>query len=94
MHTVSKTLTSSTPDVPLQCNINAEVLLAQADGMVAGGLVAAGYKTLNIDDCWPLRERSATGEMCVAKSTFPPTEPVHADPTIVVCPIQQNSLTG
>lgn len=47
----------------MQCNFNADLLLVEADALVSSGMVAAGYSTLNIDDCWPLRERSSTGEM-------------------------------
>ena len=41
------------------CRINGSQLLEVADAMVEHGLVAAGYSTLNIDDCWPLRQRNA-----------------------------------
>lgn len=40
--------------------------------MVNSGMVDAGYKSLNIDDCWPLKERnSTTGEIVPDPKKFP-----------------------
>ena len=34
------------------CNINHDQLLQVAAAMNASGMLAAGYSSLNIDDCW------------------------------------------
>ena len=56
----------------LRCHFDDNVLLEVADAMVKSGMVAAGYKSLNIDDCWPLRQRnSTTGEIVPDPKKFP-----------------------
>ena len=55
----------------VQCNINADVLLAEADAMVTSGMVEAGYRSLNIDDCWPMKQRSPSGEIVPDPNKFP-----------------------
>jgi alpha-galactosidase len=55
----------------LQCNINADVLLAEADAMVSSGMVAAGYRSFNIDDCWPMMNRAASGDIVPDPDKFP-----------------------
>lgn len=35
-----------------QCNINEKIIREIADAMVSSGMKAAGYKYINIDDCW------------------------------------------
>lgn len=44
-NTYTHTLSLTRPTEP-QCNINAEVLLVEADAMVSSGMVAAGYRSL------------------------------------------------
>merc|ERR1712003_567124 len=39
--------------------------------MVKSGMVAAGYATLNIDDCWPLRSRNDQGLIVPDPAKFP-----------------------
>lgn len=40
--------------------------------MVKSGMVAAGYKSLNIDDCWPMKARdNKTGEIVPDPTKFP-----------------------
>jgi len=34
------------------CNINEQLIRDTADAMVSSGMAAAGYKYVNIDDCW------------------------------------------
>lgn len=39
--------------------------------MVATGMVKAGYTSLNIDDCWPLKKRDADGNIVPDPKKFP-----------------------
>lgn len=39
--------------------------------MSTSGMVAAGYKTLNIDDCWPMKHRAANGSLIPDPTKFP-----------------------
>jgi len=55
----------------LKCSFNATVLLEVADAMVKSGMVAAGYTQLNIDDCWPLKERAKNGSIVPDPKRFP-----------------------
>ena len=43
----------------------------QVDAMVAGGYVDAGYVYVNIDDCWPEKERDAEGRVVPDPKRFP-----------------------
>lgn len=54
----------------LRCNFNQSSLLDVADAMVKTGMVQAGYKTLNIDDCWPLKLRNPNTVSAVKSSIF------------------------
>lgn len=42
------------------CNVSDSIVRAQADAMAATGMEAAGYKYVNIDDCWE-GKRDANG---------------------------------
>lgn len=56
----------------LKCKFNADVLLSEADHMVQSGMLAAGYTTLNIDDCWSEKKgRNAAGEIVPDPNKFP-----------------------
>lgn len=57
----------------LRCDFTAERLLQEADYMVSSGMLTAGYKTLNIDDCWMKKEsgRNAAGEIIPDPEKFP-----------------------
>jgi len=55
----------------LKCNFDAVKLLDVADHLWSSGMVAAGYKTLNIDDCWPLRSRDVHGRIVPDPTRFP-----------------------
>jgi len=55
----------------LKCNFNETVLLEIGQAMNQSGMVAAGYKTLNIDDCWPLKHRAADGSIVPDPHKFP-----------------------
>ena len=45
----------------------------QADALVSGGFLAAGYKTISIDDCWEQKipERDAQGRLAPDPKRFP-----------------------
>lgn len=55
----------------LRCGFTQDTLLEVADAMVASGMVAAGYKTLNIDDCWPTKQRDSGGAIVPDPKKFP-----------------------
>lgn len=54
-----------------QCNINEQMIRQTADAMVSTGLAAAGYKYINLDDCWAELNRDSQGNMVPKRSTFP-----------------------
>lgn len=54
-----------------QCNYDASTLEAQAKVLHDRGLVDAGYKIFNFDDCYALKERNATGHMVEDPAKFP-----------------------
>lgn len=45
------------------CNINADVIKANADKIVDLGLDKLGYVYVNIDDCWMLADRNKEGRL-------------------------------
>ncbi|MFI6032011.1 NPCBM/NEW2 domain-containing protein [Amycolatopsis magusensis] len=51
--------------------LNEQTILGIADTMVATGLRDAGYEFVNIDDCWALPERGASGELVPDPVRFP-----------------------
>ncbi|HEX4269488.1 MAG TPA: glycoside hydrolase family 27 protein [Steroidobacteraceae bacterium] len=53
------------------CNVDAELLEATADAMVASGMKAAGYTYVNIDDCWLLKARGRNGNLVPDPKKFP-----------------------
>ena len=55
----------------LRCNFNASVLLNVGHAMKAAGMVDAGYASLNIDDCWPLKARAKDGTIVPDPARFP-----------------------
>ncbi|RDL40054.1 Alpha-galactosidase [Venustampulla echinocandica] len=54
-----------------QCDYNATVLLAQAQAIVDGGLLKAGYDTFMLDDCYSLRKRGDGGSIVADPEKFP-----------------------
>jgi alpha-galactosidase len=42
------------------CNLNESLFVQTADAMVSNGLLEAGYNNMNLDDCWSLKNRTAT----------------------------------
>lgn len=51
--------------------INEDLIKEIADAMKNSGLLEAGYKYVNIDDCWQSSERDANGKLQCDKATFP-----------------------
>ncbi|KAK3268672.1 alpha-galactosidase, variant 2, partial [Cymbomonas tetramitiformis] len=52
------------------CNINENLIRATADRLVALGLRDAGYKYVNLDDCWQV-SRDAEGRIVEDPTAFP-----------------------
>ena len=44
------------------CNIDEDLIEQTADAMVSSGMRDAGYKYVNIDDCWMAKTRDAAGQ--------------------------------
>ena len=53
------------------CNINEQLIRDTADAMVSSGMTAAGYKYVNIDDCWMAPQRDAEGRLAPDPVRFP-----------------------
>ncbi|MEW9530533.1 lectin [Microbispora sp. NPDC049125] len=53
------------------CNINESLIRQTADIMVSSGMAAAGYKYVNIDDCWSTKSRNAAGDLVADPAKFP-----------------------
>jgi alpha-galactosidase len=53
------------------CRIDETLIRETADALVSSGMLAAGYRYLNIDDCWEARARAANGELAVDSVRFP-----------------------
>jgi alpha-galactosidase len=51
------------------CNVNEQLIRETADAMVGTGMQAAGYKYVNIDDCWQVG-RDAQGTIVADPSRF------------------------
>jgi alpha-galactosidase len=54
-----------------QCNLNESLFTQTADAMLSKGLLTAGYNNINLDDCWPLKERNSAGELEWDPALFP-----------------------
>ncbi|QEE25737.1 glycoside hydrolase family 27 protein [Rhodanobacter glycinis] len=53
------------------CDVSAKLIEATADIMVSSGMKAAGYRYVNIDDCWLLKQRGPHGELVADPAKFP-----------------------
>jgi alpha-galactosidase len=53
------------------CNVNARLIERSADAMISSGLAAAGYRYVNIDDCWLKHARDAAGNLVPDPHKFP-----------------------
>lgn len=52
-------------------NISETLIKEIADAMEKSGLAAAGYRYVNLDDCWQSSERDENGRLQADKATFP-----------------------
>ncbi len=53
------------------CGVSDALVRATADAMVSSGMQAAGYQYINIDDCWSLTARDASGNLQADPVKFP-----------------------
>src|SRR4051794_8070808 len=53
------------------CNVDEQLIKQTADYFVTSGLKDAGYKYVNIDDCWLEKQRSADGHLVPDPVKFP-----------------------
>ncbi|GCF10950.1 RICIN domain-containing protein [Dictyobacter arantiisoli] len=53
------------------CSISDSLVRKQADAMVSSGMQAAGYKYINIDDCWETSSRDSSGNLVADPNKFP-----------------------
>ncbi len=53
------------------CDVSATLIEQTADVMVTSGLRDAGYRYVNIDDCWSLRDRDSDGLLVPDPAKFP-----------------------
>jgi len=52
-------------------NINEELVMDVAESMKRAGLLEAGYRYLNLDDCWQASNRDIKGRLCFDVGRFP-----------------------
>jgi alpha-galactosidase len=45
------------------CNINEEIVRKTTDALVSSGMKAAGYRYVNVDDCWMAPDRAHDGRL-------------------------------
>jgi hypothetical protein len=75
-HSDGLTATIVTPPLGLNtwnfyhCNIDENTIKATADAMVENGMKSAGYRYINIDDCWQV-QRNADGTIQEDPARFP-----------------------
>jgi alpha-galactosidase len=53
------------------CDINERLIRETADAMVESGMRDAGYRYVNIDDCWEAPARDANGDLVADSTRFP-----------------------
>ena len=53
------------------CKINETIIRSAAEVLISSGLANLGYKYVNIDDCWSLRERNTQGQIVPDPEKFP-----------------------
>jgi alpha-galactosidase len=53
------------------CNVNDGLIRQTADTMVSSGMAAAGYRYVNIDDCWSTKSRNSSGDLVPDPQKFP-----------------------
>jgi alpha-galactosidase len=55
----------------VHCNVSEALIKQTAAAMVTNGLRAAGYRYVNVDDCWSAPARSARGQLVADPRRFP-----------------------
>jgi alpha-galactosidase len=53
------------------CDVDEQLIRETADAMVSTGMREAGYRYVNIDDCWMAKERDADGNLIPDPEKFP-----------------------
>lgn len=53
------------------CKVNERLIERSADALIASGMAAAGYRYVNIDDCWLSHVRDAAGNLIPDPHKFP-----------------------
>ncbi len=53
------------------CNVSADLVEQTADAMITNGMAKAGYRYVNIDDCWLEKTRDANGNLVPDPVKFP-----------------------
>lgn len=53
------------------CRIDEQLIRETADAMVSSGMKDAGYRYVNIDDCWEAAQRDANGDLTTDAQRFP-----------------------
>ncbi|MGC4875975.1 glycoside hydrolase family 27 protein [Micromonospora sp. DT43] len=53
------------------CNVNETLIRQTADTLVSSGMAAAGYRYVNIDDCWSTKQRNGSGDLVADPQKFP-----------------------
>jgi alpha-galactosidase len=53
------------------CNVTDPLVRQTADALVSSGMAAAGYRYVNIDDCWSTRTRNGAGDLVPDPQKFP-----------------------
>jgi alpha-galactosidase len=53
------------------CNVSDTLIRQTADAMVSSGMAAAGYRYVNIDDCWSQKSRNSAGDLVPDPQKFP-----------------------
>jgi alpha-galactosidase len=53
------------------CGVSAQLIEQAAREMIANGMAAAGYRYVNIDDCWMAPYRDAAGNLVADPTRFP-----------------------
>ncbi len=53
------------------CDVSADLVEQTADAMIANGMAKAGYRYVNIDDCWLEKTRDANGNLVPDPTKFP-----------------------
>src|SRR5213078_4527362 len=53
------------------CRIDEKLIRETVDAMVSSGMAAAGYKYVNIDDCWEDSTRGPDGRLRTEPTRFP-----------------------